>query len=207
MFNSFQSYFVLEKVHRQKDEEFLNILDRLSNGDTTVADYEVLKKRFIMNVNRDTEKNFENAIRLFSTKKAVKTFSLSKLHNVCDENGNLVPIARVPAHHGQGANLGSEDDFSGLLSELYLGVGTRVMLRSNLWVNKSLVNGSMGTVTDLLYEEGKSSPDDSPTIIMVKFDGYKGPGIGPENLVPIGRVTRYWTKKGSGENCSRNQFP
>ncbi|XP_034250933.1 ATP-dependent DNA helicase PIF7-like [Thrips palmi] len=161
-----------------------------------------------MNVTRSIEKNFENAIRLFSTKKSVKEYNTSKLNHLCDQNGNIVPIACLPAqHHGLGANLGSEDDYSGLASELYLGVGTRVMLRTNLWLKKSLVNGSMGTVIDLLYEDGKSSPNDLPSVVMIKFDEYNGPGIGPENLVPIGRVTRYWNNKKKDEICSRNQFP
>ena len=80
------------------------------------------------------------------------------------------------------------------------------MLRSNLWVKMGLVNGSMGTVVYLLYEENKQSPNEAPSILMCKFDNYLGPGIGSENLVPIPAVVRSWISQ-SGTQCTRQQFP
>jgi hypothetical protein len=190
----------LQHVFRQNDVKFLDLLSRLSNGETTLEDYDILQTRFVKNVNNSTKKNFEDAIRLFSTKEAVENYNNLKLHNMQDENGNLLLIARIPAkHHGKGAHRGSADDAGGLSSVLYLGVGCRVMLRTNMWVNMGLVNGAMGTVVDLLYEEGQQSPDNPPAIVMVKFDDYKGVGIGPDNLVPITAVTRSWTKHGSAD--------
>ena len=208
IFNSIQKYFVLKQVFRQNDDNFLGILDRLSSGDSTLSDYQVLKTRFTTNVDIQTQKKFNNALRLFSTKEAVEKFNNMKLLTLQDEDGNLLPVARIPAqHHGSGASQGRPDEAGGLMPVLYVGPGIRIMLRSNLWVKKGLVNGVMGTVVDLLYEEGKQSPDNPPAILMVKFDSYQGPGIGPDRLVPVSQVVRSWTRQGEVNQCSRQQFP
>jgi len=206
MFNSFEKYFVLNQVYRQSDHTFLDILSRVSNGEVSQEDYKILKKRFICNVSRDEENKFSNALRLYATKKGVEKHNLDKLHKLLDENGNYVAIARIAAkHHGSGASSGTVDDAGGLEPVLYLGVGSRVMLRSNLFVRRGLVNGSLGTVVDILYARGKFPPEDTPDIIMVKFDGYTGPVIGPENVVPLSTISQSWSCNGS--SCTRQQFP
>lgn len=207
MFQLFEKRFVLKEVFRQKDKNFLDMLDRLSCGQIIGDDYQVLKTRFRNNVSCQTEKKFENAIRLMSTRKAVQDFNTFKQLNLVDDNGNFVPVATIPSrNHGVGAEEGSTDDAGGLEKELFLGVGTRVMLRcTNIWTRKGLVNGALGTVQDILYEDGAQSPLDPPSIVMVKFDNYGGPGIGPDNLVPIVSIVKSWTK--NGNTCSRQQFP
>ena len=114
VFNSFQAHFVLRRGHRQKDPKFQDLLDRLSVGEVTLEDYNVLKTRFSTNVNRQVVESFSDAIRLFSTKEEVDSFNTYKLHNLKDDSGNLVPIARIPAkHNGSGASQGSCDQADG----------------------------------------------------------------------------------------------
>jgi hypothetical protein len=47
-------------------------------------------------------------------------------------------------------------------------------LTANLWAENSLVNGSLGTIRDIVWEEGKDLSKDLP-LTMVEFYGYKGP--------------------------------
>ena len=49
------------------------------------------------------------------------------------------------------------------------------MLISNLWVESGLVNGSMGTVKAICYQNG--GPPSLPLAIMVHFDCYSGPTL------------------------------
>ncbi|KAK3911536.1 ATP-dependent DNA helicase [Frankliniella fusca] len=206
LFNSFDCLFVLTQCHRQKDRAFQGLLDRISMGLANIEDYSVLQQRFESNVTVDEVKKFDKAIRLFSTKEDVAKHNKKTLKELTDDAGNLVPVAIIPAkHNGNGAKYGSEDKANGLPSELIMGRGARIMLKRNLWTKKGLVNGTMGTLVDILYDEDNEPPFGTPRILMCQFDNYKGPGIGPNNLVPIGPVVSSW--KSSHGSCSRQQFP
>lgn len=88
---------------------------------------------------------------------------------------------------------------------LHLSIGSRVMLRTNLWIAKGLVNGALGTVRDILYESGKRPITDLPVCIMVEFDKYTGPGLNDSRLFPVTVLTRTFTEK--NVSCNRTQFP
>ena len=99
------------------------------------------------------------------------------------------------------------DIAKGLEPEILLARNARVMLTANLWVAAGLVNGAMGTITDILYKE-KLEHTALPTAILVAFDKYNGPTL--KNLegtpvVPIVPIRRMW--EGESGICSRLQFP
>ena len=82
------------------------------------------------------------------------------------------------------------------------------MLTANLWTEAGLVNGSMGTVQDLLFEEDQGPPS-LPIVVLISFDDYKGPTIDSlegVKVVPIGPIRRTWKGK-TGRLCSRLQIP
>lgn len=53
------------------------------------------------------------------------------------------------------------------------------MLRANLWVEGGLVNGSLGTIKDIVYAAG-GSPPELPFYILVEFDNKLIPTIDKE---------------------------
>ena len=84
------------------------------------------------------------------------------------------------------------------------------MLLKNLWVLRSLVNGSISTIDDIIQEEGADQRSDPPLAICVAFDGYTRPTVLYHNdagqpIVPIFRSTREFFK--GNEACTRTQFP
>ncbi len=70
-----------------------------------------------------------------------------------------------------------------------------------------LVNGSMGTIHDILFEN--QGPPSLPTAVFIAFDNYKGPTITTLDgikVVPIIPIRRTWEGK-FGTTCSRLQVP
>jgi len=78
-----------------------------------------------------------------------------------------------------------------------------MMLRKNLCVEKGLVNGTLGTVRDIVYR-GNEVPPSLPYILLVEFDGYEGPFI-CDRLFPLKPSKSNW--KDHGVDCTRKQFP
>src|SRR5687767_12599272 len=81
------------------------------------------------------------------------------------------------------------------------------MLTLNLWVATDLVNGTMETITDILYKE-KPEHTSLPTAILVSFDQYHSPiltNIDEIPVVPIVPIRCTW--KGKSGICSRLQLP
>jgi hypothetical protein len=108
------------------------------------------------------------------------------------EANKVAPIAKIQAH-SQGVHKNvSSDKAGGLLNHLYLCRGAKVMLTTNMNVEFGLFNGSMGTVQDIIYLDGKNPTSNLPDVVMVEFSKYSGPpfiGCKPK-LVPIVPVER-----------------
>ncbi|KAE8740151.1 hypothetical protein FOCC_FOCC014349, partial [Frankliniella occidentalis] len=205
--DSFQHSFHLTEIKRQSDTSFQKLLNNVSDGEVTTDDYSVLETRFSSNVSSEERKKFENAVHLFPTRDEVKLYNEISLGRLKDSNENPVPVLKVPAVHNCPAALkGSVEEANGLEPILYLAEGATIMLRSNLWTKKGLVNGSVGRIVHIIFNEDSNPHEDLPVVIICHFDKYKGPYLNNSSYVPITTVTRSWTNK-CGTNCSRIQFP
>ncbi|KAE8740385.1 hypothetical protein FOCC_FOCC014124 [Frankliniella occidentalis] len=210
-FESFDGSIVLTSVMRQRDSKLKSVLDNVGCGQVTSEDYEYLKSRFVSNVSIEEKDMFKDSIRLFPKKDSVAETNLKILSSVRNSVTNdPIPIARIRGRHNcsQAAIVRSEDA-DGLEPVLYLGKGAKVMLRKNLWTEMGLVNGSIGQVVDFVFEDGKSYPHDSCSVILCKFPQYKGPTMeisGVSGIVPISMYTKSWVSK-NGKCLSRAQFP
>ena len=116
------------------------------------------------------------------------------------------PVARIQAEHNCAtARNGTDCQASCLPSVLELSRNSRVMLRRNLRTETGLVNGALGYVTDIFYEEGRRPPALPKVIIfVVKFDNYFGTTYADESFSILPVETR-WTDVGI--ECTRRQFP
>lgn len=79
------------------------------------------------------------------------------------------------------------------------------MLRTNLCTEKGLVNGSLGTIIEIVYRPGKRPPF-LPFVIFVKFVKYGGPYYGDpdDKLFPLMPTKVTW--RDGGTDCERRNF-
>ena len=161
----------------------------------TISDWEQLMKRTPSQVG-DTS-SFHCALNFFPTVNAVAEYNLTKLREINR------PVAVIKAvHSGPNAHKASSDDAGGLDAVVHIATTARVMLIANLWVEAGLVNGALGTVVSICYENG--APPELPLAVMVKFDNYCGPML-PDHTVQITPLRRTWSN--ASVQCSRLQLP
>lgn len=69
------------------------------------------------------------------------------------------------------------ENIGGLWPFLCLARGTRVMITSNLWIQKGLVNGATGTLRHFIFKKDEKPPS-LPLALVVQMDrDYKGPEL------------------------------
>jgi ATP-dependent DNA helicase PIF1 len=207
-YKQFTEVYELDIVQRQSGESeeqqrFRDILLRLRDGDSSLADWNTLTNRFEENLNRVERDRFLDSIFILTKWVDVDRVNIEML-------GKLNrPVAKIKAVHtgSSEAKRANSDVAKGLEAELLVTKGCRVMLTSNLWTKAGLVNGCMGIVQDTLFEG--QGPPALPTAVLIKFEKYNGPTIktteGVE-VVPIAPIKRSWEDK-NGTNCSRLQVP
>jgi ATP-dependent DNA helicase PIF1 len=204
----FNEVYELDIVQRQSGESeeqkgFRDILLRLREGDSKLDDWKTLIKRFEENLNPIERDRFQDAVFIQTKWTEVDKINIEMLRSLNR------PIAKINAVHtgGREAKRASSDVAKGLEPQLLLAKGCRVMLTANLWTKAGLVNGSMGTIQDILFEE--QGPPALPTAVLVIFEKYNGPTITTLEgckVVPIAPIKRSWEGK-NGIICSRIQIP
>ncbi|XP_014227238.1 uncharacterized protein LOC106652660 [Trichogramma pretiosum] len=125
--------------------------------------------------------------------------------NITSEEYNMLVQRKIVVIKAQNKpnSATNNEDCSGLADTLFLAIGCRVMLLDNTWVEEGLVNGSLGKVKAILYEDDVQ-PLHLPTYILVEFDSYNGPYL-DKKLFPVTPIIRTWKK--SGMRHTRKQFP
>ncbi len=200
-YHLFHRAVVLDRVMRQAGQDasqelFRSLLLRLRNAELTVEDWKHLMTRTAGEVG--DIRLFDAALRLYPTIEAVAEHNVAKLH----ASGQPVAVMRA-VHMGPGASKASNDDAGGLYPVVCIAHGARVMLSANLWVEAGLVNGALGTVQAICYDDNQQPPD-LPIAVTVKFDTYAGPTL-PDGTVPIAPLRRIWFSM--TKQCSRLQVP
>ncbi|EEQ31187.1 ATP-dependent DNA helicase PIF1 [Microsporum canis CBS 113480] len=184
---------------------FRTALANLRVGSLERADWELLTTRCKHRLSAEEVATFDGAIRLYATKKAVGRYN----HRILQDHPH--PVLCVKARnlgHSIGRNVSTEDA-ENLAQRITISRGCRVMLTRNIWVEKGVVNGALGTVYDIQWESDTDVRTNMPYVVLVKLDAYDGPGVfvDPHDgrpVVPIFRTTVEF--KYMAEQCSRCQF-
>ena len=132
--NSNISTYELTKIYRQKDAEFINILNKIRSGNVTEADLLPLNNKV---VNQDSNVLYETII-LSPTNRKVDTINSVNLQNINSET-----FSYKSSETGEFREKPADEI-------LELKVGAQVMLiKNDIKSPKRWVNGSIGIVTDL----------------------------------------------------------
>jgi hypothetical protein len=106
----------------------------------------LLSTRVQVKFSPDEVESFDDAIRIYAKKDDVKAFNHYRLRQL------KRPVLLVLASHsgGSAAEKADTDEGGNLHKEIPISINARIMLRENLWVERSLFNGSMGTIRDIV---------------------------------------------------------
>lgn len=207
LYLSFDRTVRLTQVMRQQGEDditmrFRTALSELRELKLSKPSWELLCTRIENQLSAEDKAGFQTALRIYFTNAEVRERNYTQL---AAENR---PVKNILAlHKGRNAALASEDEADGLNIEFHICIGAQVMLTWNLWIESGLANGSIGLVTDIIWDTGLDPFTAMPSVLLVRFDEYYGPefsNCGPK-IVPIYPVTRSFDFKGVA--CSRTQFP
>jgi ATP-dependent DNA helicase PIF1 len=161
---------------------FRRALEELRVYQVSQQSWQLLNTRVQNQLTHDEVESFDDALRLYFRREEVRIYNHRRLRD-CKQ-----PILKIRSTHtgrvAEGANDGEGD---GLEPHLCICLGARVMLTDNIWVENGLVNGSMGTVRDIVWNEGQDPIKDMPTAIMVEVNDYDGPKFLGTNYIPIFR--------------------
>jgi hypothetical protein len=175
----------LTEIMRQggDDEEsmlFREFLRQLRNNTLTKEGWQLLDTRVRHNQPPELTMPFDKALQLYFTKDEVKNYNHDRMRD-CNQ-----PVKKLEARHtGSQVEKASSDEAEGLDLELDTCIRARIYLTQNLWVDHGLVNGSMGTVQELVWKEGQDPTKELPFAIMVEFDKYTRPAFPGHSFVPI----------------------
>ena len=207
-YDTFTETVVLTEVMRQQDNlssacQFREVLNQLRDGPLSNKNWQFLRSRTSENLDVEVGSKFNDALHLYPTKTQTMAFNLPRVEQL------EKPVLQINAINcGKGAKDGTVDD-TGLENKLLLLKGSRVMIMQNLWTLGGLVNGIMGTVYNMIWEEGVEDPFATMSaVIFVAINNYSGPAslvVNGVHVVPIVPAEIQWELK--HEVCQRKQFP
>ena len=128
----------LNKIYRQKDEKFINLLNRIRNNTANSMDLETLNQKYYQTDNQDF------VITLTSTNKMADDVNKQKL--------NLLPTRSFTSQAVIDGNFSSE--YFPTAEILELKEGTQIMFLNNDAKNR-WVNGSLGKIESIQLNEDK----------------------------------------------------
>lgn len=159
LYRSIESAVILSVSFRQnvRQQEFRDLLDRISNGEVTHNDWQTINSRRLSAINLN---NFSESVRLYDTNEKVYNYNKERLRLF-----QHVYLIRAINNCNEAARASSRIA-DNLENVIHLAIGSRVMLRRNLSIANGLTNGSLRTITDIVVREN----GEMPIFVMVNFD-------------------------------------
>ena len=161
--------FHMTGVIRQNDEEFKNILSSMRKGTLITDQYTVLTNRYLSKLDNRILKIFDDAIHLVNQWKHGIPPTITYLNKLGTHVCKILPsYSSIMTTKVINYRI-KESNFPKLTAS---NVGCKLMLLMNILPNFELVNGSIGTVIDIIYKH-KNGPRQIPyqlsTCVIVGF--------------------------------------
>ena len=206
---AFDQTVELDEIMRQQGTDtsairFRYALNELRHNTVTRTAWQTLSTRTALNLPPTEVDTFKDALHIYGKKVDVRNRNHNALRDL------QTPVKEVLASHiGSGADKVSYEDAGNLHASLTLCIGAKVMLVENLWTERGLMNGAIGFVRELVWQEDQDPSREAPFAVLVAFRGYTGPSWGSDSdgtpIVPIFRAHRDFYK--GATTCRRTQFP
>ena len=148
----------LDKIYRQKDPIFQDMLNEIRLGSVSDETDRLLKSR----LNLDFSKKLIQPTKIFTRKAMVDAINSTALNNIVGESITYKAITKssVKMTDSLKAAIIRMDENSPYVNELELKIGAQVMLKTNLNIEEGLVNGKTGIVKSF-----------GPCYVIVDFKG------------------------------------
>ena len=185
--------------------EFKEVLENIANGKFTRENWNYFRERDLQGP------NFSNEERKAIKEKSIKICALvndTKKHNIERIKALGKPIHGIKSlNQGKDAKFATTNEAQGLLQDLIIAKGSRVLLTRNLWQSYGLCNGSVGEVRYILYPGKSNDPKLQLPVVICHFPDYTGPSCleNEEKCVPIVVQENHFTK--NKQQCMRIMLP
>ena len=163
------------RVNSPGEEIFRQLLSRLRDGKSSIADWEVLSTR-IKGIAVDTA-DFKDALYIMYTNIEVNEYNYLKLGRLnMGENPQM--SCRIDAvHNCPLAQSIKSDDLNGLQPFICMARNARVMVIHNVWTPQGITNGAVGTIRHIIFPVGVWPPNLPSAVIVEMDEGYTGAHI------------------------------
>ena len=159
---------VLYEVMRQSDENFLSFLHNVRYGMVTEENVDFILSRCMENFSKEEQDKIDsNSIHLCPTWKMTQKITLNYLKSFQKPVAVIRPILLTSRNNKKNCCV-KEKSYPMLTA---ITVGATVMLLKNFVVELNIMNGSVGTVTDIVYKEkeGPREKNNLPPYVVVDF--------------------------------------
>ena len=213
----FRMVELMKIMHQQGDHSFTEILNRIHLGQLTKDDKEKLCTRII----KKSDDNYPyDALHIWAENEPVDKYNELKLEMIKRPLVTLIAHDEYPAMASQSdvqkALARNRSETGGLDYKIKLKQDARVMLTTNLNIEDHLINGQMGTVSKIKYNDTSQKPQ----VIYIKFDDESagletirksGDLYAMENhavaIVPVVAKIKVKTSRPSSSEIQRTQYP
>ena len=167
LYAEFTECFLLKESMRQQGPEnelFRKELRRLSDGTFNIEDWNRWEERSFDRLTPDQQRRFQTeGLKLTGRKADAVSFNEDGLKRC------MTPILVVKSVNNNAEAKKTGDSEAGLPLTVPVAKGAAVVLTDNIWPEMGLMNGSKGTVTHIVFQEGTKPENSLPAFIIVAF--------------------------------------